>query len=51
METHMYAHFCKAWFTELNWIESNQIELIWYDMIWYDTIGKGRHLYMHVLAM
>jgi len=40
METHMYARFCKAWFTELNWIElnwieSNQIELIWYDMIWY----------------
>jgi len=44
----MYARFLQSMIygIELNWIELNRMELIWYDMI-----GKGTHLYMHVLAM
>jgi hypothetical protein len=35
----------------LNWMELNGMDLNWIELNWYDMIGKGRHLYMHVLAM
>lgn len=39
----MYARFCKAWFMELNWIESN-----WYDMIW--SVKEDTYIWMNWLC-